>query len=63
MSAQPADPHVNVPSAPRLQDLLNDVKFDVNKPLATQVYELLRDFIISMKINPGCALSEKEIGT
>jgi DNA-binding GntR family transcriptional regulator len=62
MSAKTATQPVDMPSAQRLQDLLGGVVLNASKPLATQIYELLRDFIISMKITPGCALSEKEIG-
>ncbi|SFR53206.1 DNA-binding transcriptional regulator, GntR family [Yoonia tamlensis] len=62
MSAQTTVPHVDVPGALSLQELLRDVVFDASKPLASQIYELLRDFIVSVKIKPGCALSEKEIG-
>ncbi|MDO6591188.1 GntR family transcriptional regulator [Loktanella sp. D2R18] len=62
MSAQIANPPVGMPSAARLQDLLDGVALDAAKPLASQIYELLRSFIISMKLTPGCALSEKEIG-
>ena len=62
MSAPTAQSHADAQSVPSLQALLSDVSFDASKPLATQIYELLRDFIITMKINPGCALSEKEIG-
>jgi len=42
-------------------DLLRDFELTSEEPLASQVYQILRDEIISMRLIPGQLISEKEI--
>ncbi len=44
-----------------LTELLNGFELDSTEPLASQVYRILRDEIIAIRLQPGQLVSEKEI--
>lgn len=44
-----------------LTDLLQDFELNSGEPLASQVYRILRDEIIALRLLPGQLVSEKEI--
>jgi len=44
-----------------LIDLLQDFKLDPTEPLATQIYRILNDQIVALRLRPGQLVSEKEI--
>ena len=44
-----------------LTDLLRDYELNTDEPLASQVYWILRDEIITLRLSPGPMVAEKEI--
>jgi DNA-binding GntR family transcriptional regulator len=44
-----------------LTDLLKDYELNADEPLATQVYSILRNEIITLRLMPGQLVAEKEI--
>lgn len=61
MTAVQVESYVDALRGQTVGDLLRDVVLDRTKPAVHQIFELLQDLILTMKIFPGHALSEKEI--
>lgn len=53
--------HVFSGDAVALTDLLRDFELNSEEPLASQIYRILRDEIVAMRLLPGQLVSEKEI--
>jgi DNA-binding GntR family transcriptional regulator len=52
----------NQPTAERtIHQLLGDTVLDPNKNITFQIFDILRDLIVSVRLHPGQRLSEKEI--
>ena len=51
------------PPGSSLSDLLSGIRLDPAQNITFQVFDLLRDLIVSVRLSPGQRLSEKEIAT
>ena len=61
-SSMPKTPASNLSGdAIALTDLLRDYELNTDEPLASQVYWILRDEIITLRLSPGQMVAEKEI--